>query len=457
MTIRDTQAKSMLWFGAILCLVFAFPLQVFAGSPLPSLLPYCLFTVIVVLSQVKTSPTLTIAHPTQRNRRINQMVCFYVIFLILHTVWHIVSASIDLAEAASILIVYLLPVSFYWYFRSLASEQEIRLVLFAVVVAGLVVGIYFAYDSYLKLALGEISDYANAAFQYSVERAPRTLGEPNDARVNLGSRSSGLLQSHTVSGAWVAIGAFATLALLPPDRRLLRRILQIVFGVLLILGLNFSSIIAFILVIMLMEFYQIAARYRRRPLRQLGRLIAFSLSLLLTVGSVFWLADDLMSENILTIASIQKDILFSAEPGNKSMFGLAVDTAISYLRYIERSPLTLIVGDGFSSSGFEKGGDIGALETLAQFGLLFYFAILIGVFGLIKAGLNKMKSLGGRFAKDRTEWQQSQIIQFAISITLLVAIMDCHYSVWSAKSIMPILFFVLALFGRYLSGPTSAN
>jgi len=35
----------------------------------------------------------------------------------------------------------------------------------------------------------------------------------------------------------------------------------------------------------------------------------------------------------------------------------------------------------------------------------------------------------------------------------MVLISEGHYSVWAAKSVLPIVFFALALYDRYLTAP----
>ena len=50
MVLRLTSVKSFLWFFSILLLVFSFPLQVYAGSPYPSLLPYLVIGLVFVVA-----------------------------------------------------------------------------------------------------------------------------------------------------------------------------------------------------------------------------------------------------------------------------------------------------------------------------------------------------------------------------------------------------------------------
>ena len=53
-----TTARSFLWFWVFLLVALSFPLQVYAGSPLPSLLPYGLIAIALGLSRGQTNQIL---------------------------------------------------------------------------------------------------------------------------------------------------------------------------------------------------------------------------------------------------------------------------------------------------------------------------------------------------------------------------------------------------------------
>jgi hypothetical protein len=383
---------------------------------------------------------------------INFMVGIYLFLLLLNTAWQTVFGFINFYQGISALVIYLLPVIFYWYFRWKASEREIRTVLMAMIIAGLIVGVYFVYDSYLKLALGQVSDYAKSAFEYSLNRVAANEEEANTARINLGSRSLGLLTSHSVSGAWVIIGTFATLALMPPNRRIIRSAVIFVFGIMLLLGLNFTTIIAFFIIMFLFEFGGLSM-LRDRPSKTIVNLVSLALIVTILVRVALWVAGPVMSEFIVQIFLYQKDLSLGTGANNQSMIGLVIETMEAYLQHIFNFPITLLLGDGFSSFGLMKGGDIGFIESMAKFGLPFFLAIVFGFFGLIKSGLRQIKAMRTVKAKGAVGLLHDRILQFAICTTLLVLITEAHYTVWADKSILPIVFFVIAIYGRYLSVP----
>jgi hypothetical protein len=451
LVIRPTLVKSLLWFIAILLLVFSFPLQVYTMSPYPSLLPYLLISFIILLTLFCPRTGMPNGINRRQNRNINFMVVIYVFILLFNTTWQTVFGVISSYEGISALVIYLLPVIYYWYFRRIASEQEIRTVLTAMVIAGLIVGIYFAYDSYLKLALGRVSDYASAAFQYSLDRGKMSAEDANITRVNLGSRSFGLLTSHSVSGAWVILGALSALALLPQNRSVFRRVIIFVFGTMLLLGLNFTTIIAFSIIMVLTEVGGIFLP-RSRPAAILGNVAWFTLMVMMMVVIAWWIAGDVMTSFILDAISVQLSFAFGTGDNSLTFIGLILDAAKSYYRHFMNYPLTLLFGDGFSSFGLMKGGDVGFIESMAKFGLPFFCAIVFGLLLLMNSGVRQIKTLSGGKASDAVGLFPGRILQFAICITLLVLITEVHYTVWADKSILPIVFFAIAIYGRYLSG-----
>lgn len=451
LTINLSMVKNLLWFCTVLLLALAFPMQVYTKNPYPSLLPYLLIVLIILTILLSPKKGISNEINLRQNSNINLMVVIYVFLLLLNTAWQVFFGVINFDEGISALVIYFLPIVFYWYFRRIASEQEIRAVLLAIVIASIIVGGYFVYDSYLKLALGQVSEYANEAFQYSVYRADRPMEEVNPMRVLYGSRSYGLLESHSVSGAWVVLGALAALALLPPNRKVFRRAIVLVFGTMLLLGLNFANIIAFSIIMFLFEFNGLSLLSGKVSARSIGSLVSFALIVSLMVGGTVLMVGGDMSEFILRSLSMQIDLLLGTGDLNIGMVGIAIECIEGYLQHIFNFPLTLLLGDGFSSYGLAKGGDIGYVESLAKFGLPFFFAVVIGLLGLIKSGLRQIKAMNDRPPTAREGLDPRRILQFAICVTLLVLITEGHYTVWAAKSILPIVFFVIALYGRYLS------
>ncbi len=444
MIIRPTSVKSFLWFCTLLLVTLSFPMQVYAKSPFPAILPYLLVGLIACMTLLSGRNSFSIGRVVNRNRNIDLMVRIYIFLLFLNTAWQTSFGVISINEAGSALVVYLLPLSFYWYFRSVATEGEIHWVLVAMVVSGLIVGVYFAYDSYLKLALHQVSEYSREAFQYSVSRADANI-DVSESRVGIASRSFGLLETHSVSGAWVVLGSLAALAVLPRNRKALRLAVVSVFGAMLLMGLNFTAIVSFAIIMFLFEFGGILLLRGRVSVKFGGNLVALIIIVALVAGCTLWMAGDVMSAYMINNLSDQKDLaLGMADSGSPSMFQRLILYLEDYLLNVFDHPLTLLIGDGFSSYGMLKGGDIGLVESMSKFGLPFFLVIVFGLLSLMKSGLIQMCAMSE---------QQNRVIQFSICVMLLIMITEGHYSVWAAKPILPVVFFSLAMYDRYLPSP----
>ena len=234
--------KLYLWPIIIALLMSSFPIQVIMNSPLPSLLPYIGFILILLLTA--KSYRMKKKSIFRNNKKINLMISVYVILVIFQGIWQTGFGFISVGDLISSLFIYLFPIFFYIYFSKYAIEKEIRTVLIAITIAGLISGVYFMYDSYSMLILGKVSDFSIKILEYSTLRSP-AVAVINDARISAFYRSHGLLENHSISAAWISIGCFAMLALLPNKGKLIRLLVIIIDSIILIISLNLLVIIIF--------------------------------------------------------------------------------------------------------------------------------------------------------------------------------------------------------------------
>jgi hypothetical protein len=451
MVIRLPFLKSSLWFIAILLMVMSFLMQVYSGSPYPSLLPYVVFAVIIGVDSLLPPHRVarTVKPPVRSG--IAQLMIVYVALILVNTGWQFAAGVIGADEMGTAFTVYLMPVVFFWYFRRVATDKEIRSVLIAVAVAGFAVGAYFGYDSFLKLALGQISNYSRMASQYSLTRSNLTELEANAVRIAVGYRSLGLLESHSVSGTWVILGALASLAFLPAHRRVLRRVVILVFGTMLLLGLNFTSIITYGVVMVLFEFggsAVIRGRISARAWRDiLGLMVVATLVVLVGLR----IAGDIMSKYIGENLTGQLNILFGTSSQQRGMGAILVANIKDYFVHIADFPMALLIGDGFTGYGGANGGDIGHKETLMRLGLPFFAACGFGLVLLIVRGIRQAQMDRQPRHVASGSIPTNNILHFSVCVVSTILLMEEHYSVWGAKSVLPIIFCSLALFDRYLA------
>jgi len=452
--MKVSTLKSLIWFLAILLLMLSFPIQVKLMSEWPAIFPYLLIGLTFLLPYRRPAD---IPKNWVRPQRIEQLIGFYFFLVAFHTSWKVLLGFISPYQAGTAIFIYGAPVFFYWYFSRRASLVEIRAVLFAILIAGLVSGVFHAYDNVSKLGSGKISEFSKDAISYSASRGQGgvTFEDSSSMRAQLNYRSFGLLQTHTISSTCTAFGAFAALALLPLYRRRTRLVVILAFGFMQILGLTFTSIVAFSVTVLMLEFRLIALVKARLPkgISRILLMIVFMILIFIVSLSIFF--DETMVSYFGKFFTGQFKLATIGRE-NISYMGLLVDYTMEYVHSLFVFPPGLLIGDGYSSFGMIKGGDVGYIENLARLGVPLFMGAVIGLFVIVwKVYKNVLK----RREKYLPENVRSLML-FSANVILFLLIMELHYTAWSAKPVLPILFFTLALYGRYLPNKyyrTSSN
>lgn len=427
-------------------MALSFPLQVYFNSPLPSLLPYVGIAFILIPSMFfKVGRQKTLLRWNAK-KPLNQLVTIYVILVFFHTGWQTVFGFISIMQGLSVIMIYILPIVFFIYFRQVATDREIHFVLLAVAFVGLAIGLYFAYDSFMIMTQGHISDFQKNAFKYSVERMGQSEEIANRFRIG-GVRSSGPLENNRISSAWVALGCFAALTLMP-RRTIFKRVIVIsVYGLLLLIGLSFTSIVGFAFVIFLMEFGGIIC-LRGRASKSGFKVIAVMICSILLGVLLFGTIGGKIVKPMQKLLNYQIDLGMGTElmvNSDRTYLGGFVEDLASFPIKMLRFLPGFFIGDGFSVFGVKgKGGDYGLAETLQRFGIPFFLAIIIGLIRLIRRAERQINLAG----TDQTT--ASRYLFFAVCITIYLLFSEIHYTVWNAKSILPIFFLALAFYQRFL-------
>ena len=105
-----------------------------------------------------------------------------------------------------------------------------------------------------------------------------------------------------------------------------------------------------------------------------------------------------------------------------------------------------MIGDGFYGYVYEKGGDIGYIETLARLGIPFF---LTSIFFLLRIVFKALRLINKNTKKYFLE-SHIPYLQFSITIIILILVYEIHYSNWVSKAILPILFFGIAMYQRLI-------
>lgn len=448
MVIKISSFKCLLWALVIIIAAMGFPLQVLTGNPYPSLLPYVLIFIIYVLTIFQRRKIGWPRNILIPKNYVGLMISVYMLLVIFHTIIQLFFGLISIFEVVSSFTIYLFPVLIYSYFREIGTEKEIKVILVSVVISSLIISIYFVYDSYIKLALHDVTVYALRAFEYSKLRSGDQNVELNDARVAIGYRSFGLLESHAVSAGWVVIGALALLSLIDYKKTIIRLLVIIMFLIFLLIGLNFTSIVSYLFIISLFEyggisFFSFKVSYKFLNFIFISIAVTFFLSIILRM-----LLGDLMTDFITNNLIGQKELATGGiSSQNLSMIGIIFNNLKGYFNYIITAPYVLFIGDGFSSFGMKKGGDIGFVETAVKFGLPFFLSVGYGFLTSITLAAKKKKHLLGSSKNCNINFS---VLQFALSIILLIFVSEIHYTIWSSKAVIPILFFSISIIDRYL-------
>lgn len=417
---------------------------------MPSLFPYvgiAFVLILMLLFEVKKQRKLL---RWNTKRPMNLMVTLYLMLVFFHTGWQTLFGFISPENAVSVIVIYVFPMVFLMYFTQVATDQEIRAVLIAMAWVGLIVGLYFAYDNYAKLVIGQVNNYAQRAMDYSLVRMDQTLETANITRISAGNRGFGFLEKHTVSAAWVSLGCFAALSLIPRTRTWRRMFIIVTYGLLLLSGLNFTGIVGFVLVIFLMEFRGIAwlrGRISRRSVKAIGIVTGVLMFIgVLLVWTIGWEMFEAVQNSLTGQVELATGIRTIGDDEHKYLSGLISDLAAFPIK-MSKFPPGFLIGDGFSLEFqvYQKGGDYGIVDTLYRFGLPFFLAIIFGLISLIRRSVRQMNLAG---ADQETS---SRYLWFAVCTTAYLLFSEIHYTIWNTKSILPIFFFALALYARSLT------
>jgi hypothetical protein len=314
-------------------------------------------------------------------------------------------------------------------------------ILYAIFISSLIVGVYFIYDSYLKLIVGKISDYSIAVTEY--EKFRRGVEEINDQRLKLFEKGYGLLESHSISSAWVSFGCFALFALNEKFSNRFKNIYILITILILTISLNLTAIFAFIFTIIFIEYDFFKLFFNILSLKKIKYFLQIIILLLIFILFIFIM--NFENINYLFSTNIEYlKLIINGNPedsiNNPSFFNKLFTELINFPERITNIFfLGILVGDGFTQSfGSKKGGDYGVIEDIYRIGLPFFIFTLYLFYKVLK------KSFIYIIQKKRNYL----FIKFYVSILIYVSISEIHYSIWNSKSILILLFSMLAIFNN---------
>ncbi len=459
------------FFTAIL-IAASFPLQVFFGSPLPSLLPYVLLSAAVASR---------ITHPQMRKpiregySGTDGLILAYVFLILLHMLFHVFDAEIInlqglLANAAN----FLLPVGFYLYFRYFGLG-DLRALMSGVLVASLVIGGVSAFHSYEKMNIlgpqilnspeipvivleGEpcvrkpngtstlydlVEHYQWKAAEYSKVRSNQDESSLCKSFRFSSGRTGGLLENHAVNAVWTGLGMLAALVVNLGLYGWMRIAVVLTIGGFLVLSQYYTGIFAFCLVTLMILVRHLHITFAWRNIHD--GVILFGVCLVVCFFVLMLKPEIVLVLNLLTTERIEMLV-------NGYWQTIFVGKFQDWMAWVLHFPAGLFIGDGlgiYYPYSFNKGGDIGLIESLAKLGLPFCAFFVLWVASRVRGTW--------RMVKNTTASDDLNNGFYYLCLILLIAINEIHYSVWSAKAVLPLLFVAIAALHRLSSDRSIAE
>ena len=434
--IKINLLKSILTFFSIFSLAYTFPIQVLTSNQDFALVPY-IFLFINFLIPNKEYKNLKVV---KKINNYDLLVILYLSILILSSIFLYAFDIISFKRTLNTFFIYGFPSFYYLYFSRKASLKEFQYVLLSITIAGFSSGLYFAYENFSKFVLFKVPRFSLEAHEYTVNRVDSELY--NGLRASLIHRGHGLLETHTVSGLWIVFGFIALIAL-TKSNDYFKLNLGIVFAIFLtLLGLNFTTIVSLIGTLLLIEFNLVSNLLKSKIPKKNLYLILIVIVILILINII--LNDNSLITKISNSIIKHVNLLTIGDAYGVTYYDIISDNIESFIRAINKFPLIILLGDGFITYAFPKGGDIGFLDTISKLGIP---TTLIILKVLIEIILKSIKLIHKKEINSKIKNLQNYY-KFCAGIPFILLIYEIHYSVWIAKSVLPVFFISIAIFQR---------
>ncbi len=428
---------------SVISIPMSFPLQVLFIEPYMALLPYLfLFIALLFILPIYNIYKLNFLIFSTPN-----ILFFFILFVLFNQTIQFAFNFIELNEFISSILFLSLPILFYLPFRFYLNKHNFRLILIFLIAAGFINAVFYIFDTVSRFIFFEITSYSQLAFDYSIEQQEITnLDDANTARISTLSRSHGLMPSHTISSFWIMVSYFALMTL-RNFKNFEKIVLTAIYFCILLVCMNFSSIIIF----MFLAFFIYFDFFKLLFLR-----IAFTNLIFIFFGIFFLIAlitfilinnENPLIKYFIDIVIFQINLLFDTggfrlenmSTGTEATFSQQYfENFLAYIGALIEYPMTIIIGTGFSGTIIGYGGDTGIIETLAKFGPLMFIIFMFAYLRIIILSIKKMQLTKNEAVRNK--------FKFIISIMLSILIYEFHYSIWDQKYVFPLIIFAVAMF-----------
>lgn len=433
--------RDIAWILSSISISFTYPLQVISQSPSYVVIPLFVVVLSILINRLPYLHfnDLSSAVPIPVRKGLHYFLIWFTIgvFILNSIVRELFSYDPSLSSLYPIIYWVFLFIIVFIYFSTLATVREINMFLLGCVVVAILGGLFFAYDSFHKLVLGEVSQYSVMAEIHNINRLDKPLEEANLFRIQAMYRSFGLLERHSVSAYWIMLGFFSFSFLRLNQHKSIDKWVFCLIGVLLLAGDNFTSLLAWAGVVLLLYRKYLDPKF-----------IILLLLVALVTLYLLWFNEHIQFVTIIfDLLKMQIGYLLNYQETNPDIgwMPILLDEVHRFYELIISEPWILLFGYGIGAHAeYGTSSDIGLFETLARLGLPLFVVIVIYILRVVCSALKwlKYRSLIGK-----NIWFRSATL-FSASVFLSVFIMDVHYSVWMFKSIAPILAFAMAVENR---------
>lgn len=437
------QIQHILLFLSASSVVLTFPVQVVFHSKYGALLPY------IFLFSASCLKLIFLKRGTQIKiniKMLSYLIGIYCLLVFINGYFQLIFNLINIEDYLASIINFVFPALFYYYFSlSITTIKDRNSFLIGIVTAGILSTCVYLWDTYYMTLKGEISYYSKAYFEYSAYRVNNIYDislnnwkqtDLNPSRLLPTYRSQGFLQSAAVSSAIVAITAFILLCYKIHNKKTFSIILITFFTILLIVQ-NMTALIGYLLTIIIISVCVNILNYKNKYMNIIYLIVCFLISFAVLLLSSILLIPK-FNTYIFNQLNAQFNVLFNYTPESSYIFGWISILSEIADRYASYYP-ALILGDGFATFAIvSKGGDYGFLESFVRFGIV--------VTPILFIILSKYSIKGMKLHKNIYKYTNNHLILFPSMLIIYFLISELHYTTWSTKATLPIIFFSFTLY-----------
>lgn len=382
-------------------------------------------------------------------------VVIYLLFVLTQFSYFLTFSLVTPQEVLRKFVIYIFPVVFYFLFRVYKYSGFVKSFLLGVSISSLLATFYYAYEAFSKSILRTLPLFAQLSHNYSLNALglDNCIDCMNLSRIGIQYKAVGLLETHPVSAAWIFFGCVSLLTLMPPKYKYHRLAVISITIVFLLWVRSFTATVSFLIVISYyFDLHRIViGRLNKKSTLHLFLLLSFILLFL----AIFALSFDFGFESLhIVFKSVLSQIFMAFGQQNYNeqggtFFGEFL-TRFDKLIFSDlfHNPELFIIGDGFFSSyGHPSGGDFGIIESIYSFGILMSLFVVFSLLYILAPHFHRIN----RYVHSSDF--SLRLLAWSFFVVFYSFLTELHYSIWTSKSVLPLLFVALA----FLSNHANSN